>query len=132
MGPLARTFYRPYLHYGEWRCRSGRPSPDPGRPLRIGLVSPDFRCHPVGFFVAPVLRSRRREGCEFVGYSDVAVPDSMTEQMASSADRWRSTCQMDDAALSELVREDNIDILIDLAGTARNHQRPSRYEGINW
>ena len=28
------------------------------------------------------------------------------------------------------IRTDQI--LIDLAGTARNHQRPSRYEGINW
>src|SRR5204862_6471296 len=70
----------------EWGVRHAGPlaqvrrhanAPDPERPVRIGFVSPDFRCHPVGFFVAPVLTSRLRQGFEFVCYSDVAVPDAM-------------------------------------------------------
>jgi protein O-GlcNAc transferase len=97
-------------------------SRDADRPLRVGLVSPDFRCHPVGFFLAPVLGSRFREGFEFVCYSDVTAPDRMTEQLASGADEWRSTWQMEDADLATLVREDNIDILIDLAGHTRHHR----------
>jgi predicted O-linked N-acetylglucosamine transferase (SPINDLY family) len=97
-------------------------SPDPDRPLRIGLVSPDFRCHPVGFFVAPVLESRRREGFALICYSDVAVADSMTQHLAWGADLWRSTWQMDDQALAASIRGDKIDILVDLAGHTRNNR----------
>jgi predicted O-linked N-acetylglucosamine transferase (SPINDLY family) len=99
-------------------------SPDPLRPLRIGLVSPDFRAHPVGFFVAPVLASRLRQGFEFVCYSDVAVPDNMTERLAWGADLWRAACQMDDQVLAESIRADGIDILVDLAGHTRSNRLP--------
>jgi predicted O-linked N-acetylglucosamine transferase (SPINDLY family) len=115
----------------DWSARHARAetyqhtnSRDPARPLRIGLVSPDFRAHPVGFFVAPVLVSRLRRGFEFVCYSDVAVPDDMTERLAWGADLWRSTWQMDDQALAESIRADGIDILVDLAGHTRNNRLP--------
>ena len=97
---------------------------DPQRPLRIGFVSPDFRLHPVGFFLAPVLACKLREGFEFVCYSDVTAPDAMTERLSWGADLWRSTWNLDDAALAQLIREDAIDILVDLAGHTRGNRLP--------
>ena len=102
--------------------RRGANRRDPGRPLRIGLVSPDFRLHPVGFFLAPVLACRLRPGFQFYCYSDVAAPDSMTERLSWGADAWRSTWTVDDAALADRIREDGIDILVDLAGHTRGNR----------
>jgi predicted O-linked N-acetylglucosamine transferase (SPINDLY family) len=104
------------------KMRSHGHKRDPHRPLRVGLVSPDFRRHPVGFFVAPVLCSRERDSFELVCYSDLAVPDGMTERLAAGADQWRATWTLDDASLAELVHDDKIDILIDLAGHTRNNR----------
>ena len=95
---------------------------DPQRPLRIGLVSPDFRLHPVGFFLAPVLACRLRKGFEFFCYSDVAAPDVMTERLRWGAHVWRSTGGADDASLAEIIRADGIDILVDLAGHTRGNR----------
>jgi predicted O-linked N-acetylglucosamine transferase (SPINDLY family) len=102
--------------------RRARGNRDRHKPLRIGFVSPDFRCHPVGFFLAPVLGRGRHEDAEFVCYSDVAVPDSMTERLAHGAHVWRSTFPLDDEALAETIRQDEIDILIDLAGHTRHNR----------
>ena len=107
------------------RWRGGRrhtKSHDRRKPLRIGFVSADFRRHPVGFFVAPVMASRPREGFEFVCYSDVAAPDALTAQLAADADLWRSVDVLDDEALAALIRQDKIDILVDLAGHTRGNR----------
>jgi predicted O-linked N-acetylglucosamine transferase (SPINDLY family) len=96
--------------------------PNPQRRLRIGLVSPDFRMHPVGFFVAPLLACGLREGFEFVCYADVAAPDRLTERLRGGADAWRATWNMEDAPLAELIREERIDILVDLAGHTRGNR----------
>jgi protein O-GlcNAc transferase len=97
-------------------------SRDPGRPLRIGFVSPDFRAHPVGFFIAPVLASRLRQGFQLICYSDVTAADGMTQRLAYGADLWRSIAASDDEAVAELIRQDDIDILVDLAGHTRGNR----------
>jgi protein O-GlcNAc transferase len=40
----------------------------------------------------------------------------MTEMMRASVDLWRSVADLDDEALADLIRSDEIDILVDLAG----------------
>ena len=46
--------------------------PDPQRPLRLGLVSCNFRQHPVGLFTIRVIEALKGHACEVVCYSDVA------------------------------------------------------------
>ncbi len=116
----------------EWDARHAQPlallgpaplqRSDPQAPLRVGFVSADFRCHPVGFFLAPVLACRLRQGFEFVCYSDVVVPDDMTERLRWGADLWRSTWSCNDEDLARLVRQDGIEILVDLAGHTRGNR----------
>jgi predicted O-linked N-acetylglucosamine transferase (SPINDLY family) len=88
----------------------------PARKLRIGYVSPYFTDHAVNFFVEPVLSSHNREQCEIFAYSDVAVPNATPRRLQSFVDGWRDTTQLNDEQLSELVRRDQIDILVDLTG----------------
>ncbi len=89
-----------------------------GRPLRVGYVSPDFRLHSVGFFIEPVIAAHdpSRERFLVTCYSDVAKPDALTARVASAAGCWRPVAGMTDDQLAELIRRDEIDILVDLAG----------------
>jgi len=84
------------------------------RKLRIGYVSPDFRNHPVGRFLLPLLSHHDRERFEIFCYSDVRRPDSTTAQLETCAATWRDTAGIPDEALAAQIRDDRIDILIDL------------------
>lgn len=91
-------------------------TPDPERRLRIGYVSPDFYRHPVASFIEPLLASHDRRAFEVVCYSNVSSPDAVTGRLQDLADKWHSIVRMSDEQAAGLVREDGIDILVDLAG----------------
>jgi predicted O-linked N-acetylglucosamine transferase (SPINDLY family) len=97
---------------------------DPGRRLRIGYVSPDFRRHSVAYFLEPLLRGHDHEAVEVFCYAEVAEPDAVTQHLRGFADHWLVTVGMRDDALAQRMRADIIDILVDLAGhTAKNRLR---------
>ncbi len=95
--------------------RDHRNSRKPQRRLRVGYLSPDFRDHPIHYFFAPLIKAHDREQVEVFCYSDVGAPDAVTARLQTQADVWRDTARMLDAALVERIREDEIDILVDLA-----------------
>ncbi len=91
-------------------------TPDAGRRLRIGYVSPDFRRHSVAFFFESLLDHRDRERFEVFCYGEVRSPDDVTQRIKAKADRYRNIANMHDAQVADIIRQDGIDILIDLAG----------------
>jgi protein O-GlcNAc transferase len=96
-------------------------SRDSGRKLRIGYVSPDFRAHAVANFFEPLLSHHDRSKFFIACYSNCPAPDAVTARIASAADLFRDINAIDDAQAADLIRNDCIDILVDLAGhTARN------------
>jgi predicted O-linked N-acetylglucosamine transferase (SPINDLY family) len=84
------------------------------RRLRIGYVSPDLREHPVGRFLLPVLANHNRAQFEVFCYTDVRQTDQFTDRIRSHVDVWRSTIGMSDEQLAGIIRQDRIDILVDL------------------
>jgi len=89
---------------------------DPDRPLRIGYLSPDFRAHPIRQFLTPLFAHHDRAFFELFLYSSVDEPDLVTEEYRSVAGGgFRDIRHLDDVAAAELVRQDRIDILVDLA-----------------
>jgi len=89
---------------------------NPDRRLRIGYVSPDFKNHVIGFFMEPILERHDRTKFEVYCYSGVGRPDEATARLQRHADVWRSTAAWDsnDEQLAQLIRQDQIDILVDL------------------
>jgi protein O-GlcNAc transferase len=85
------------------------------RRLRIGYVSPDFRQHSVAFFLTPVLARHDHRSFEVFCYSDVRRPDAVTRQLRGYADAWRDIAGFTDEQVAAQVRQDRIDILVDLA-----------------
>jgi protein O-GlcNAc transferase len=111
----------------RWLKRHANPAtsehanePTPGRRLRVGYVSPDFRDHVISFFVEPILAAHDHERFEIFCYDNTEMRDEVNARLRSYADHWRETDQLDDAALAEAIRADRIDVLIDLAGHTRN------------
>jgi len=89
---------------------------EPQRKLRVGYVSPDFRRHSVAYFIEPLLARHDRNHFEVFSYASVSTPDAMTEHLLRLSDFARDISSMSDADAADMVREDGIDILVDLAG----------------
>jgi protein O-GlcNAc transferase len=96
--------------------------PMPLRPLRrIGYVSADFRSHSVGYFVEPLIRAHDHSAFEIHLFSNVGRPDATTERFRHLTDRWHEIRGLTDGDAADLIRREQIDILVDLAGhTAEN------------
>jgi protein O-GlcNAc transferase len=91
-------------------------SPDPDRKLRIGYVSSHFRHQAAIYACGSVLLNHDTSRFEITYYSDTTKRDEVTKLLRARAARWRETAETSDAALAELIRADEIDILVDLVG----------------
>jgi predicted O-linked N-acetylglucosamine transferase (SPINDLY family) len=87
---------------------------DPARRLRIGYVSPDFRNHCQSLFTLPLLANHDHSAYEIVCYASVQEPDPITQRIIGHVDLWRDVHALDDAQIAQQVRDDGIDILVDL------------------
>ncbi len=90
--------------------------PDPDRPLRVGYVSNDFRQHVASCFFEPLLACHDPARVEAFCYSDTVSPDAVTRRLTALASGWRDTVGLDEAELAQWIRDDRIDILVDLGG----------------
>ncbi|MCC6262888.1 MAG: tetratricopeptide repeat protein [Bryobacterales bacterium] len=88
----------------------------PGKRLRVGYVSGDFRRHSVMYFLGPLLRRHNREQFEVYCYSNLDREDTLTAQIKQLDLVWRDITALSDEAACRQVVEDEIDILVDLAG----------------
>jgi predicted O-linked N-acetylglucosamine transferase (SPINDLY family) len=110
--PLAK-FIRPHTN-----------SRDPDRRLRIGYISADLRTHSVSRFLLSMFREHDQNAYEIICYSDVLKPDGITDRLRACVDGWTNITGWTDERVAEKIREDKIDILVDLAGhTAQNRLR---------
>ncbi|HUK05585.1 MAG TPA: tetratricopeptide repeat protein [Burkholderiales bacterium] len=105
-------------HAGGLEARGGHPAIDraPGRRLNVGYVSPNFHRHSVASFLEPLLAAHDRDSVRVFCYSGVQQPDEVTARLRGMADEWRDLRGMDANAAARLIREDRIDVLVDLAG----------------
>ena len=103
-----------------WKQHSN--SRDPDRTLRVGFVSGDLRDHPVALFAGAVIGAlAKRSGVELHAYHSHKDEDGVSERLRQHFVKWRNVHDHSDEALDAMIREDAIDILIDLSGhTAYN------------
>ena len=87
---------------------------NPDRRLRVGLVSPDFRFHPVGRLIQPFIAHHNRAVTELVLFSGVVRPDALTQQMYADSAGVVDTRGMGDEQLAAAARQAGVDILVDL------------------
>lgn len=89
---------------------------DPGRRLRIGLLSGSLRTHPVGWLTIAGFEALDPQKFEIVCLGRRALPDPIAARFAAIAAEWHETDRLDDAALAAEARALRIDVAIDLGG----------------
>ncbi|SDN80161.1 glycosyltransferase family 41 protein [Polaromonas sp. JS666] len=100
---------------------------DPSKCLRIGFVSADLRSHPVGHFIENVLAALSTEASgrvELLAYSNSLDTDEVTARIKRHFHRWQSVVGLSDEAMARIIRDDGIDILIDLSGHTGKNRLP--------
>lgn len=88
---------------------------NPHKKLKVGYVTADFREHSVAFFMQPVLAHHNPENVEVHVYSN-GPADHVTEQLKSLVPYWHDVAALSDDALYSQIRNEGIDILVDLSG----------------
>jgi predicted O-linked N-acetylglucosamine transferase (SPINDLY family) len=97
-------------------------APRTDRVLRIGYVTPDLRGHSVAYFLEPILAHHDNTLFDIYCYVDTEVRDAATERLWKKAGTVRDTSGLTDSEAAELIHEDRIDILVDLAGHTENNR----------
>ncbi len=95
---------------------------DVERRLRIGYVTPDFDGHAVGYFFRPLLEAHDRGAVDVTIYTGLRSDAGVASSPRDWAERWRDTSGLSDEEAARLVRDDGVDILVDLAGHTAHGQ----------
>lgn len=116
----------------EWAQRHGRGfarlsqpasrASSDGRKLRLGLVSADFRQHPVGRVAEVLCRYLDRARFTLFIYDNGTRADQTTATLQTLVPNWRKIGHLSDDAAAKLIFSDSIDILIDLSGHTGGHR----------
>jgi len=95
---------------------------DPERRLRIGYVSADFKMHSAASAFGAMLTNFDRSKFEVFAYSNTVKEDQLTQHFRQSATCWRKIVGLSDDAVADLIRRDDIDILVDLSGLSAGNR----------
>ncbi|CAI9097680.1 OLC1v1034149C1 [Oldenlandia corymbosa var. corymbosa] len=116
-----RRFMRLYPQYSSW----DNPK-DPERQLIIGYVSPDYFTHSVSYFIEAPLIYHDFANFKVVVYSAVVKADAKTsrfkERVLKKGGMWRDIYGIDEKKVASIVRDDNVDILVELTGHTANNK----------
>jgi protein O-GlcNAc transferase len=105
--------------YTTWKTSS-----QTGRKLRVGVVSADMGNHPVGYFLENVLKHFDFQEIELVAFSNKTRNDNVNTRLRQYFSSWHSIESIGDSAAAEMIHEQGIDILIDLAGHTAGNRLP--------
>jgi protein O-GlcNAc transferase len=99
-------------------------SPRRDRRLKIGYLSADFRGHVVMKFVEDVITGHDKERFEVFCITPHPKEDETTKRMRRKVDHWRDISMLEDADAAELLRSDELDIVVDLMGNSSVQKLP--------
>ncbi|WP_187829883.1 O-linked N-acetylglucosamine transferase, SPINDLY family protein [Siccirubricoccus phaeus] len=89
---------------------------DPGRRLRVGLLSGGFGRHPVGWLTIGGVENLPPEEFALYGYALKPREDMLSARFRACCAGWRDVQHAGDAEIAATIAADAIDILIDLGG----------------
>jgi len=94
--------------------------------LKIGFVSCDLRNHPVGYFLFETLKYLQNMNVEMIAYSnlDEKKEDNFTKKLKNFFSEWNVVKNMNDLELTNLIRKNKINLLIDLSSHSANSRLP--------
>jgi predicted O-linked N-acetylglucosamine transferase (SPINDLY family) len=102
-----------------------RPARDPALPLRVGLISGDFRAHSCAWFLRPLLGATNAARVAYFCYNTASRSDATTDEFRGvvPASQWRDLPPtLPDDRAHALLLADRLDILIDCSGITTDHR----------
>ena len=109
---------------GEKRPHANDRTPD--RPLRVGYVGGDFKMHSAAFIFGTVVLNHDRAVVEpycYMSMTPDAAADGYTKRFAEGTTFRDISAKSDDEA-EAMIRADQIDVLVDLAGHTGGNRLP--------
>ena len=97
-------------------ARPGGTDRDETRPLTVGLLSSGLRSHPVGQMITAALEHLPADDFRLVAYATSNTEDHISARLRRITHRWHSVATTRRDSLNTLIRDDQVDILIDLNG----------------
>lgn len=92
--------------------------------LRIGYISPDFRRHVVLLFIWAMVTKYNRQDFEVYCFSNSPTEDEYGKYIKKQVDFWCNISQLPLRDKALLVYQQELDILVDLAGHSRDNCLP--------
>lgn len=84
--------------------------------INLGIVSGDFREHPVGYFLMDILNELKNENIKLFAYSNLEFEDNYTKSLKEKFDLFNNISSFSDKDCAAMIYEDKIDILVDMSG----------------
>ncbi len=91
--------------------------------LRVAYLSADFVAHPVGFFIAGVLKGHDKSKVHVTALHNLLRTDDVSRWLASFCDQFAAVGALNDRELADYIREQQFDVLIDLSGHTGNNRQ---------
>lgn len=127
------TIYQTILQFNEDICSDIKEKPattfenlpDEDKRLKVGLISKGFNVHPVGQMIFQALKFLDKDKFSLYCYTELAPErrDHLTEELYGLMDKVVSVNNMQSHAVNEIMREDGIDILIEMTGHSEGGRR---------
>lgn len=92
--------------------------------LRIGYISPDFRRHVVLLFIWAMVTKYNRQDFEVYCFSNSPIEDEYSKYIKKQVDFWCNISQLPLRDKALVVYQQELDILVDLAGHSRDNCLP--------
>ena len=92
--------------------------------IKVGFVSSDFRTHSVPYFVRGLLRNYNKSKFEIHLYANTTTADldHVSREFQNYTDRWHDITKLTYSQIADLVKSEEISVLIDLQGHTRGHR----------
>jgi len=92
--------------------------------INLGFVSSDFRSHSVGFFLKDVIIKINKNKFNLFAYNNLVLDplDGLSKEIKSFFNGWTDAYKLKDKDLIDKIKNDNIDILIDLSGYTQGNR----------
>lgn len=98
---------------------------NPLKKLRIGFVTGDLCDHPVGYFIESIvsaITTYQANNLEVFAYLTREINDATSTRIKACCCKWQLITNLSDESLANVIHQDEIDILIDLAGHSAHNR----------
>ena len=92
--------------------------------IKLGFISADFREHPVGYYLLDFLPELKKFNFELYAYFNFPSEDDYAKKIKKNFNNWKNITLLDDKDVVKLIKEDGINVLIDMSGHTGDNRMP--------